>query len=265
MTDRLKGQLHALQSLCERIECDRIGIPSLGPEHLTMFFPFASNIRRIVDYLKFGIEPDFILRPEIQLEARRRIIWLSAYIVSRALTGNRQSEGTAPRVFDDDNLEDSAAQIRADKASQELVHRKLRNTFDHVLNEWADVGDMNHAFKSRFATAVVIEDIFLDALNISFAFNLEIPNVIENREQLPLTLAFSQVWMTCNKTRGYRKVVNFLRLVQSAIVPGTLVELKHAVRECIDAVGGTLRPREVQVEEAYRQLKECIRESGVDD
>jgi hypothetical protein len=118
--------------------------------------------------------------------------------------------------------------------------------------------EMNRSFKSRFAAAVVLEDIFRDALNVNFDFNLDIPPVIDNKEQQPLTLALLQVWGSCNKLKGYERVTNFLRLVKSAIHPDSIMEFEEALLHSIAKYGNTLTP-----DEARKQLQRCINESGV--
>jgi hypothetical protein len=239
--------------LSEKMVFTRLGIPGqVGGPNPHVFFPYAELFRQIVAYLVGRLEPDFILRPDIRAEARRLVIRLASHILNR-------------NWIREEALDVTAAQLRADTASQRRLHRELSNTCDHVLNQWAGVGEINHSFKSRFAAAVVIEDIFRDTLDVSFVFNLHIPFAIENQDQLPLTLALTQVWRTCSRARGYQRFVNYLRLVQSAIAPGTLVEFEDTLGNYIDEVGGTLIPREEQLAQARRQLERCVRESGVDD
>jgi hypothetical protein len=246
MAARLRGQLDALQTLCERIECTRLGIR--GPNPAPPFFFYAGVVRRLVALLVGNLEPAFILRPEIRHEARRFVIMVASVIIYAEVIGDNEA------------LEENAAEIRADRRMQERVHSKVHNTFDHVLNEWTGVEQINHGFKARFAAAVVLEEIFRDALHVSFVLDVRVPWAIHNQAQLPLTLALSQVWSTCSPHRGYQSFVNFLRLVKSAIAPGTIVEFEEGLRDTNDEFGTP-----VTAAEAQAQLERCIRESGVDD
>jgi hypothetical protein len=232
--------------LSEKMVFTRLGIR--GPNPAPPFFFYAGEVHRIVEFLVGNLGPAFILRPEIRLEARRRVIRVACAIIYADVIGVNEA------------LEENAAEIRADRRMQERVHSKVHNTFDHVLNEWTGVQQINHSFKVRFAVAVVLEEIFRDALHVSFVLDVRVPWAIHNQAQLPLTLALSQVWSTCSPHRGYQNFVNFLRLVKSAIAPGTIVEFEEGLRDTNDEFGTPFTAAQ-----ARRQLERCIRESGVDD
>jgi hypothetical protein len=235
MTSNLQMQLDVLETLCEKMECGKLGIRGVvvDPNQVRVF-PHQSTVMEMSRHLNGLINNDFIL-PDGSIRAVRNTVRrLACYIIFDEHTGDKKKE------------DGWIAQIRSDHDMQAKIINHLTDTFNHVFN---GTGGSNAEFKKKYAVAVVMENIFYDELNLHFQIDLEIPRGIADRTQLPLTLALSQVWNTRSRTRGDKWVTNFLKLVKPSIAPGSLAEFEQTLTE----------------EKDLSQFKKCMEESGVSD